>query len=136
MSVTLLPDIEALVSQFLRDQDEIVALVDDRVYTAIPNDPTWPLLRLQRVAGAPVLSRPLHVDAPVVQLDAYGGSKSQARTLIETARAVIAARLEGVHALGVVAGVTFGSMSWLPDTAYSPARSRFVADFVATVRPL
>lgn len=136
MSVTLLPDIEALVSQFLRDQAEIVTLVDDRVYTEIPNTPTWPLLRLQRVAGGPVLSRPLWVDAAVVQFDAYGGSKAQAHTLIQTARAVVGERLEGTHVLGVVSGVTFGSLSWLPDSSYSPARNRYVADMTVVVHPV
>lgn len=135
MTVTLLPDIEMLVSRFLREQEEITDLVDDRVYTVVPKDPTWPLLRLQRVAGAPVLSRPLHVDAPTIQLDAYADTKAEAHTLMATARAVIAERLEGVHDLGVVCGVTFGSMSWLPDPSYSPARARFVGDFVAVVHP-
>lgn len=135
MTVTLLPDIEALVSRFLREQDEIVDLVDDRVYTALPSSPQWPLLRVQRVAGAPIGSRPLHLDAPVVQLDAYGGQKAAARQLIETARAVVAARLEGTHDLGVVSGVRFGSMGWLPDPTYTPARARFVCDFVAFVHP-
>lgn len=133
MTVALLPDIEALVSRFLREQAEIVALVTDRVYTVVPKDPVWPLLRLQRVAGGPVISRPLRLDAPTVQLDAYGGSKADAQELIETARSVIALRLEGVHDLGVVSGVSFGSMSWLPDPSYSPARARYVADITVYV---
>lgn len=135
MTVTLLPDIERLLSQFLRDQDEIDTLVDDRVYTALPKDPTWPLLLVRRVAGAPRLSRPLHVDAPIVQLDAYADTKAAAHELMATARAVIAERVEGTHALGVVSGVTFGSMSWLPDPSYTPARPRFVGDMTLTVHP-
>lgn len=135
MTVTLLPDSEALLSQFLRDQDEIEALVGDRVYTVIPNEPTWPLLKLTRVAGAPVLSRPLRIDAPTLQLDAYANTKAAAHTLMATARAVIAERIEGVHSLGVVSGAIFGSMSWLPDPSYSPARARFTGDVTLTVHP-
>lgn len=135
MTVILLPDVEALVSRFLRDQEEISDLVDDRVYTAVPEKPTFPLLLVRRVSGAAVTSRPLHVDAAVLQLDAYGGSKSDARELAETARAVLAARLAGTHDLGVVSGVRFGAMSWLPDVDYSPARPRYVADATVTVHP-
>lgn len=135
MSVVLLPNVEALVSQFLRDQDEIADLVADRVYTALPKSPEWPLLRLQRVAGGPVTHRPLHLDAAIVQLDAYGGSKAAALELVETARAVIADRIEGVHDLGVVTGVQFGPLSWLPDPVYSPARPRYVADVTLFVHP-
>lgn len=136
MTVTLLPDIEALVSEFLRAQAEIVALVGARVYTALPNTPTWPLVKLVRITGAPVLSRPRVIDAPVVQFDAYGGSKKQAHDLIETVCAVIAERIEGVHVdYGVVCGVMFGPVSWQPDPSYTPARSRYIADATFTIHP-
>lgn len=135
MTVVVLPDIEQLVSEFLRAQAEVTALVGQRVYTAVPNEPTFPLLLLKRIAGSPVLSRPRVIDAPVVQLDAYGGTKKQAHTLIQTACAVVAERIEGVHATGVVAGVVFGPLSWLPDPSYVPAKARFVADITFTVRP-
>lgn len=136
MSLLLLPDVEALVSQFLRAQDEITDLVDERVYTVIPKNAAFPLLLAHRPPGGlAVTSRPLYLDAALVQLDAYGGSKGQARNLIETARAVLAARLEGVHESGVVTGVQFGSMGYLPDPDFTPARPRYVADLTVWVRP-
>lgn len=135
MTVTLLPDVEALVSQFLRAQDEITDIVGDRVYTAIPKSPQFPLLRLQRVGGFPVTQQPLHLDAPTLQFDAYGGSKADAQELAATARSVLALRLEGVHDLGVVTGVRFGSMSWLPDPDYTPAKPRYVLDATVLLHP-
>lgn len=131
----MIPDIEQLLSRFLRDQPEIDELVGERVYTALPKDPQFPLLQLRRIAGAPVMSRPLHLDAPLVQIDSYAPSKKAAHTLIETARSVIAERLEGAHDLGVVTGVRFGSMSWLPDDDYTPAKARYVADVEIFVHP-
>lgn len=130
-----MPDAEALLSAFLRDQASIEALVAERVYTAVPKDPQFPLLMVRRVSGAPVGSRPLHLDAPLMQLDAYGGTKKVAQQIAETARDVIARSLEGVHAQGVVTGVSFGPMSWLPDGDYSPAKQRYVVDVTVFVHP-
>lgn len=130
----MIPDAEALVSEYLRSRDAVEALVDERVYTALPKKPDWPLLLVRRVSGAPVTSRPLHLDAPVLQLDAYGGTKKQALTLVETARAELA-EIQGAHALGVVSGVQFGPMSWLPDADYTPAKPRYVADVTVFVHP-
>lgn len=132
-----LPDAEALLSQFLRAQDEIVEQIADRVYTVMPERPTWPLLRLFRVGGAPRLSRPLVIDQPLLQLEAYGGTKKQAHDLIELVRSLIAARIEGVHDdVANVSGFGFGNLSWLPDNSYTPSRARYVADVELTVKPV
>lgn len=132
-----LPDAEALLSQFLRDQDEIDEAINKRVYTAIPAKPTWPLVIITRVAGAPILSRPLVLDNPTIQIDAYGGSKKDAHDLIELVRRIIAVRIQGVHEdLGNVTGYQFGSMSYLPDDSYAPSRPRYVADVQLFTKPL
>lgn len=132
-----LPDAEALLSQFLRAQEELVDEIGDRVYTVIPKNPTWPLVRLFRVGGTPRLSRPLVVDQPLIQLEAYGGTKQQAHDLIELARSLIAARIEGVHDdVGNVCGYGFGNLSWLPDNSYTPSRARYVADVELTLKPV
>lgn len=132
-----LVDAEALLSQFLRAQDEMVAEVDDRVYTVIPTKPTWPLLRLTRVGGGVAMSRPRRIDRPLIQLEAYGGSKKAAHDLIELACQLIAGRILGIHDdLGVVAAYRFGPLSYLPDNTYTPSRPRYVADVELTTRPL
>lgn len=136
MTLTLLPDVEQLVVSFLSAQSELIELLEgNRIYTAIPNEPTFPLLLVRRVGGEPSVGRPLVIDQPLLQLDAYGGTKKKAHDLISTARAVIADRIQGVHTAGVVAWFDFGNLSWLPDADYTPARPRYVADVTLTVRP-
>ncbi len=142
MTVTLLPDIEALVTTFLRAQNEVTSIVNNRVYTEVPAKPTtgndnrFPLVRVRRLGGFPTLSRPLQVDAPLVQIEGYAATKGAARLLTETCRAVLAERVEGVHDTGVVAGVTFGALIWLPDEDFTPPKPRYIADATLTVRPL
>jgi hypothetical protein len=131
-----LPDVEALLSKFLRDQDEIDDAIAKRVYTVLPERPTFPLVLLTRVAGVPVVGRPLVVDRPRIQIDSYGGGRAAALANLELVRRLIAERLVGKHDGGVVAGYTFGNLSWLPDNTVTPSRPRFVADVELTVRPL
>jgi hypothetical protein len=135
MTLTLLPDIERLLSTFLRAQPEVQAIVDDRVYTVLPANKIFPLLRLTRVAGAPVMSRPLHLDQALVQVDAFGGSKRLAWQLAETCRAVTAQRLVGGHAEGVVTNVAFGGLSDLPDGEFDPPKPRLLFTVTITAHP-
>jgi hypothetical protein len=121
-------DTERLLSAWLRDQPEIVAIVEDRVYTDNPNRATFPFLKLTQIAGGPVFSRPLYLDEALIQLDAYGGPKVLARQLIDTARTVLAERFAGDHpGVGVVTGVNFGDLTYLPDDGYAPPKPRFIA---------
>lgn len=136
MTVTLLPDIERLMTSFLRAQSEVSTIVGGRVYTEVPDNPTFPLVRVRRLGGFPTLSRPLQVDAPLVQIEGYAATKGAARLLTETCRAVLAERVEGVHDTGVVAGVIFGALIWLPDEDFTPPKPRYIADATLTVRPL
>lgn len=136
-----LPDAEALLSQFLRAQDEIIDVIPSdldgaRVYTVIPEKPTWPIVLLRRIGGVPRVARPLVLDDVLIQVDAYGGTKKAAHDLVELVRSCIAARIEGVHELGNVTGYSFGNLSWLPDNAYTPSRARYVADVELFVKPL
>lgn len=142
MTVTLLPDAEALMTSFLRAQPEVSTIVGSKVTTAIPEAPTppaadnrFPRVRVRRIAGFAVLNHPLHVDAPLVQLEAYAQTKGAARLLIETCRAVLAERVIGAHATGVVSDVRFGAMSWLPDEDFTPPKPRYVADCTITIHP-
>lgn len=136
MTVTLLPDIEVLVTSFLRAQIEVTSIVNARVYTEVPANPTFPLVRVRRLGGFPALNRPLYVDRPLVQIEGYAATKGAARLLTETCRAVLAERAEGTHATGVVAGVTFGALLWLPDDDFTPPKPRYICDATLTVRPL
>lgn len=128
MTVTLAPDAEALLSTFLRSRFELVALVDSRVYTSIPSNPTFPLVRVTRIGGIPVFSRPLRLDVATVQVDVWGGPKATAWQIAETCRAVIAEIDRADHDAAAITAAQFGPFSYLPDDTYSPARPRFTFD--------
>jgi uncharacterized protein DUF3168 len=126
-------DIEALVSAFLRDQDEIAALVEDRVYTALPKAPRFPAVRVTQIIDRPIEPRGvLWGLAFSVQVEAFGGGKAAAWRIAATARAAIDQRLKGVHdGYGVVTGSDPGTMMDLPDTMFDPAVPRWL--FTSTV---
>lgn len=137
MTVILPVDVERLLSHWLRLQIELTSLdCGQRIYTEIPTNPTFPLVRVTRFGGSPVLSRPLYLDAALVQFDVWGGSKHTAWKIAETSRALLAARLAGdSHGEGVVTGITFGELRWLPDRDYTPARPRYLFDATVFAHP-
>ena len=133
--LALLPDVERLVSAFLRADARMVALVGERVYTAFPQQAgNAPLLLVQRVAGEPPFSQPLVVDAAQLQLDAYGGTKLQAFELCATTRATLTELEDAVRPEGVITAVRFGALRWLPDETYTNPRPRYVFDVTLTAR--
>lgn len=121
-------DTERLVADWLRARTDITALVEDRVYTVLPNRATFPLLRLTQIAGSPVFSHPLYLDEAYIQIDAYGGPKALARQIVDTTRQALADELVGDHpGVGVVTCVRFGDLSYIPDEGYEPVQPRFIA---------
>ncbi len=136
MTTPLPADVELVVVTYLRrNGSRLEALVDDRVYTTVPKAATFPLLRVVRFAGGPVRSVPLHLEAAVLQLDAYGGSKADARRLLDTARAELADAHLATHTGAVVTGVDFGAVRYLPDGDYDPPRPRYSGDVTVYVHP-
>lgn len=137
----LAPNVEALLSSFLRDQPEIVALIPDddsgaRVYTSIPKDAVYPLARVVLLSDAKITNQPLWLVASFVQVDAFGGTKAQAFTLAATIQALFDTRLTGVHPGGVVTGVDHGILGDLPDEEYEPAKPRFLVTSTIYNRPV
>ncbi len=129
-------DVERLVSELLRSDPDVVALVDQRVYTELPKRAEYPLIRFQRVGGAP-LTVPAVLDSARIQVDAYGGTKAQARTIAATARGVIEARLPGVWDSGAstVSSVRLGTLRYLPDTTFDPNKPRYIGEVIVRSRP-
>ena len=125
------PNMEALVSAFLRDQTEMTDLVEDRTYTVIPKDATYPLVRVTQLLDTPA-GAPLYAVAFDMYVEAFGGSKAEAWRIASTARALIDVRLLGDYpGFGVVNGSTPGSLLDQPDEDFTPAKPRWV--FYATV---
>lgn len=142
--LVLQPNVEALVVQFLRDQEEVTALVGNRIYTEIPASPDWPLVRVRVYYERPVNgSRPLWLTAHDVQVEAYGGPKSVAWRVAETCRAALTARFEGAYSYGAESSAVSGTVTHvavsglrdLPDEFYSPARPRWMFTATAYVHP-
>jgi hypothetical protein len=135
--LVILPNMEAVVSQFYRDQPEVVDLIGDRVWTAIPKGAgPEPLARVLLLGDAKVTSRPLWVARFVIQTEAYGGTKAQAHELGRTLEGVLHARAIGVQDTAVIVGVDGGSFLDLPDEEYEPARPRFLFTSTITAHPL
>jgi hypothetical protein len=136
MTELLLPDVERLVSSYLRAHTRVAALVADRVYTAFPAEAgAEPLVLVQRIGGTPPLSHPLVVDEAQLQVDAYGGSKAAAWLVFSTVLSAFD-ELEGaVRPEGTVAAVRQGSIRWQPDDTFTPSRPRYVGDLTLTTRP-
>jgi hypothetical protein len=128
----LMPDVERLLSAWLREQIELTDLTDDRIYTSVPSRPEFPLLRVYRLGGIPLLDQPLWIDDAFMQFDAWGGPKATAWEIAETTRALLASRFVGVHPEGIVANVKLGELRYEPDAEYTPAKPRYL--FTATIR--
>lgn len=137
-----LADAELVVRTYLTNITAIADIVgtDDngevRVYTVIPKPaPAGPFLRVFRLGGAPRAGGTVTLDAPVIQLDAYGGSKSTARRLMAEAIAALADIAYATHTGASVSTPTFGQNRHLPDPDFDPARERYVGDLELVVRP-
>lgn len=133
--VAVLPDAEALLARFLREDVDVAALVGDNVFTALPAGfDAWPAVRLTRVSGGPPWQHPLVLDQPQLQIDVFGGTKEQARLIVDTIRAVADERLPAVHSEGIVYRVNQGVVSYIPDQTFDPARPRYLFDLTLTTR--
>lgn len=135
----MLPNVEKLVSTFLQTDTDMIAVgtpaLAGRVYTAIPNSPTFPLVRVTQFDDIKITQRPLWVVQVNLQIEAWGGSNYDAWHIAATAQSVLAERLVGVHTDGVVCGVQFGSLRNAPDTDYQPAKPRRIFTAQITAHP-
>lgn len=143
LELALLPDVERLVSVWLREDADVVALVDDRVFTAWPKaDPArseQALVLVTRIGGEPPFSRPLVFDLCTLQLDCYSATKPDrkhgAHALAETVRRSLSKLVDQVRPEGVVHDVTFGAKRYIADESFDPPRSRYVCDVDVTTSP-
>lgn len=133
----VLPDAEALISEHLHADPQLIALVASRIYTDLPKglseqfgepevgevDLVYPLLLFERVGGPQRIQG--HLDVPRIQVDAWGNTKAEARLVAATAQASLY-DLPGTHARGVVTAVeeTLGLRS-APDPDTDRPRYQF-----------
>lgn len=138
MSVTLLPDIETLLSTYLRNQPEVTGIVGQNIYTVMPLEPKknalFPLIVLTRIAGAPPFPRPLILDQARIQVDCWGGPKKLAWQMAATCMAVLSERVLGTQTGGIVAASEFGALIDQPDASFDPPQPRWLFDVTLTVK--
>jgi hypothetical protein len=124
-------DVELIAVGYLRGRAEIAALVGTRVYTEIPEGPTFPLIAVNRIGG--VAPWPGWLDTARLQIDAWGNTKYQARQLAATALAVLL-EMPGTYAQGVITHVTQDlELSWSPDDTTD--QPRYVVGVAVTNHP-
>jgi hypothetical protein len=136
------PDIEQLVSAFLRAQPEITEICAGRVYTDPPAAKrAYPLVLVHRAGGAPKLAVPIWLDQAIVSAACWGSSHAEAGRLAATCCAALAQRLPGAwpgHG-AVVTRVQVTDLAYAPDdTAFDQAgtaRPRYLVTAVITSHP-
>lgn len=130
-------DIEALITTFLRAQAEVIALVDDRVYSDLPHDRVWPIVLVNRVGGGCLYKNWL--EEADVEISAYGGTHKQAYSLAATCIVAMAGGLAGSHPDGVVTKVKVTNVSYSPEPdSQDPqghARPRILVSATVTAHP-
>lgn len=116
-------DIEGGVRTHLRATAGITALVGQRVYFGVPDDPTYPLITVQRIGGGDDPGdAPL--DLPLLQIDVWGAgrNKAQARAVADAVRvwARSIRRATDLDGTTTAYGVTVESDIWAPDPSDRP----------------
>lgn len=133
MALQTLPDVEALVGGWLTAHPDITAL-NARIAARTPDSMTRPWVRVTLLAGDDVVGGREYLTDFTLQLDCYAGEtamsahagRQEAWRLVSAARAVLKG-VEGSQRDGVVVTrVAFPGHARLPDTAYEPARERYV----------
>lgn len=138
----VLPDVEALVVAFSRADADVSSLLGVRIYgDSVPHKKTYPLARVHRFGGVPVMQVPLEIDTATLQLDVWDNTKRGASNVMRTWRSVLAARLPGVHdfgggVAGVITAVDIGVLSYDPDAVFDPPKPRYITDVSVSYRPL
>lgn len=114
------PDTEGAVRDYLRGHTDVTAQVGTRVFFSIPDQPTWPLVVVRRVAGGDDTSE-APLDQAVIQIDCWaaGRNKQQATDVVNAVRQALY-ELRGATALNddvVGYGARIDSIVFLPDPA-------------------
>lgn len=107
-----LPDAELNITTIIRAN--VAGTVDVVTQWPLENTKATEVVRVTRLAGGPVSSRPAHLDAALMQVEFYAATKAQAYALAMTCFDALEAS-PGPAADGVITRVEFGSLVWSPD---------------------
>lgn len=114
---------EIVVSEILKADAGVAALVSERVETSVPRAPRWPLVVVEREGGAGDFVD--HLDGPLMRVEAYASDHETAHDLAAAAlHAILYAG--GVHGDVVVTGAApVTGIGRLDDPATGKARYLF-----------
>jgi Protein of unknown function (DUF3168) len=129
----VMPDSLAVLRAYLVADPGTAALVDDRVSTELPNEPTWPCIRLTLINAFP--SYAIRLDRVFIQADCFDPSQQLAHEVARTARAALFACGGHVASGAVLSGAQNLSLRPIPDDSYTPPVHRFVVAGYVFVRP-
>lgn len=121
MSVQVIPDIEKVVSNHIRN------LVDVRVVGKTPKDTEDAWVRVTQL-DARQLNTADHLIEFLLQLDVYAGKdggQPEASLLTRNVRAALGDIHEASHQDAVVNGASIVGSARIPDQDFEPARERF-----------
>lgn len=91
--LVILPDWLAAMSEWLRDQPEIVDLIDDRVYTVMPSrSKAFPLVIVTQITDPTATPFAHWAVRTLFQFDVWGGPQAVTWTIAETIRALLTQR--------------------------------------------
>lgn len=124
MTLTLIPDGEKVVADYLREHPDL----DVRVVSKTPEDTAQPWIRITQLDG-PSKLHPEHLVPFWLQYDCYAGAtggKPEASLIARQARAALAVINKANHAGAVVTGAEITGDARIPDTEFEPARERRV----------
>lgn len=140
MTTLVYADVEGAVRDWLKDASEIAALVDGRVFFAIPEPTNWPLIVVHQVSGGPDAGE-APISNSLIQIDCWSGPTKTGKANKAEATEVMNAVVGAVQSLtcgtsmgtaGVALGARIQNVSWLPDPDTNQAR--YVVDALFCVR--
>jgi Protein of unknown function (DUF3168) len=137
-ALNIMPDAEEFLADWFRAQAEAIALVGARIYTTLPEDKTWPTVRLFRIGGAPADQGDMAywADMPSIQVDVWAATKHEAWNVARTFQALAAQRLKGSYTALRVLGVQMGAARYVPDSSFTPAQPRVIFTFDTQLKPV
>ncbi|WP_406296167.1 hypothetical protein OG948_12270 [Embleya sp. NBC_00888] len=126
------PDIERLLVDYLKNRPELAgATVDNRPPPGF--DGTQQVVLISRVGGVWIDDR--HLDAPLVDIEVYGPTKTAAHGVALAARTCLHQARSAAHAGAVVTDVVEeDGPRWLPDYNH-PTGNRYLSTIRLSIRP-
>jgi hypothetical protein len=138
--VTLLPDVEAITSAYLRSNADVTGLVGQRVYTQMPKKPVennlFPLVLISQFNDSLTAPPMPYWVTSRIQFSCYGGATKMAWTVATTIRVLLLTDFIGAHSGGVVTVSDASGLQDLPDASIGDSpQPRWIFDATITARP-